>query len=577
MKKNVIAILIGLVLLVTMGCQLDSAANQSGDSNLPYVLKLMKEGGKKNLVLDMTDPGQYDFMVKHIEATGATKANKPEIFTQLEEAKSISKLPGAGLPFPPIGPVTPMEHMISRIQSFDNGTFTVEAISSVRNGTYYSMVTLVIYNEAGQQISPIAYTVEEVNPANPVNVGQLIKTTITLPFPDSNNISMIYALSAERTNIGGTITERSTWEPGLVGPGAIQDGPMFVIQEPTDKNNNNIIDVCIDRNVYWYAKRQCDYPMLPAADRYRVAKVPFKGICRVPTDVSHLEIVPEETYIKLIPKDFGGSIKMSFNGQNNQGFSGAGLRYVKGDHNTLVSWDIPRDKADFIDGDLVKESTNLRGRLIHWYIKLTYKKYEMSPWGQPIETYYSYICSSNDIPAQYDPFAPTTPVFPPTGIQYSPIAFWFSCLAEGSMVTMADGSVLPVEKVRYEDKIMGANGSVLTVIGTAVGEEEKPMVRIVDEYKHNLLLTVNHPVKTIDGIVKASELKAGDVVDTEQGFAELLSVTQEKFNGRVYNLYVGTKDELTAYGENSNMFYADGYLVGDGSMQSCPACYADAE
>ncbi|WP_239470299.1 Hint domain-containing protein [Archangium violaceum] len=150
------------------------------------------------------------------------------------------------------------------------------------------------------------------------------------------------------------------------------------------------------------------------------------------------------------------------------------------------------------------------------------------------------------------------------------IYFWNSCMAEGTSVKLADGRVVPVEEVKQGDKVVAdAKGSVLTVTDVARGNEIKPLFRLRDDAGHDVTLTEMHPVIKSNGeVVATKNLKVKDQVKTDKGVATLTSITQVAADQqRVYNLRLGTDQELLAVGKNGRTLFAGGFLVGDLSMQ----------
>jgi len=145
-----------------------------------------------------------------------------------------------------------------------------------------------------------------------------------------------------------------------------------------------------------------------------------------------------------------------------------------------------------------------------------------------------------------------------------------SCIAEGTRVLKADGSEAPIESIQVGDKVMAnAGGLALTVTTVSRGRESKKMVRLLDEAGHQVLLTSKHPLVTAKGEVLAAEqVKAGMQVLSKSGKTTLTSVEQVDYQGQVYNLALGTKDELAKLSDKDRTLFANGFAVGDSQMQS---------
>ncbi|MCE9671820.1 Hint domain-containing protein [Myxococcus stipitatus] len=162
-------------------------------------------------------------------------------------------------------------------------------------------------------------------------------------------------------------------------------------------------------------------------------------------------------------------------------------------------------------------------------------------------------------------------VYPKGGSGIPPnIFFRNSCMASGTQVKLADGRVVPVQDVKLGDKVLAdARGTALTVTDISRGNEVAPMLRLRDDAGHDATLTQMHPVIMSTGqVVAAKDLRVRDQVRTEQGVRTLTSISKVSPEGqRVYNLALGTDQELLAVNKNGRTLFAGGFLVGDLRMQ----------
>jgi hypothetical protein len=150
-----------------------------------------------------------------------------------------------------------------------------------------------------------------------------------------------------------------------------------------------------------------------------------------------------------------------------------------------------------------------------------------------------------------------------------PIRIVNSCLAAGTQITLGDGQTRNIEDMHIGDKVASPYASSLTVMDTAAGTELDPMVHVTDDRGHDLMLTAMHPLQLVDrGMVPAKLLKVGDRVKTSDGTSALTRVTRESYAGKVFNLKVGDAREALALGVDQTAVYANGFLVGDGNIQS---------
>ncbi|WNG26554.1 hypothetical protein F0U62_22955 [Cystobacter fuscus] len=145
-----------------------------------------------------------------------------------------------------------------------------------------------------------------------------------------------------------------------------------------------------------------------------------------------------------------------------------------------------------------------------------------------------------------------------------------SCMAEGTRIQLAGGHEVPVEQVKLGDKILaGAGRAALTVTDVARGNEITPFVHLRDSLGHQVTLTEMHPVITASGqVMAARDLKVRDQVRTDKGVASLTAVKRVPVNGkRVFNLKLGTAEELAGVDALGRTMFAGGFLVGDLAMQ----------
>jgi len=148
--------------------------------------------------------------------------------------------------------------------------------------------------------------------------------------------------------------------------------------------------------------------------------------------------------------------------------------------------------------------------------------------------------------------------------------FVWGCLPEGTPIRMADGSSKPIEKIEVREKVLAdAAGRVLTVVDTFRGTEELPLVVVRDDQERTLRLTETHPVVTARGVLLAKELRVGDVLSTEKGTSEVVSVDRSEATEAVlvYNLRLGDAAAGEEVTRDNTTHFAAGILVGDSRMQ----------
>ncbi len=145
------------------------------------------------------------------------------------------------------------------------------------------------------------------------------------------------------------------------------------------------------------------------------------------------------------------------------------------------------------------------------------------------------------------------------------LRFFWGCLSADSLILMKDGSKKRVDSIKVGDRVqIDDSGSYLSVFDIVTGKEEKPCLRITTENNRSLLVTDEHPIFRFDGFCLAKELRIGDFVKTESGFERVSNVSEEQYDGTIYNLKLGGHENQEHAGV---AHYANGIFVGDGNMQ----------
>jgi hypothetical protein len=155
----------------------------------------------------------------------------------------------------------------------------------------------------------------------------------------------------------------------------------------------------------------------------------------------------------------------------------------------------------------------------------------------------------------------------PPALRIPPIHIVAGCIAEGTLITLADGKTVPIEKVAMESKVKTPDNKELIVDYSTTGTEADPSIRIKTNNKLSLLVTSAHPVITTAGVRMAKDLHVGDTVLTQKGKSAITELLKEQYNGTVWNLAVSPPGEERYNGE-ATTFFANGILVGDHKMQN---------
>jgi hypothetical protein len=560
--------------------KLTSAEHSAYISDQQYIHSLARPG--KRVRFNFADPRQYNFARTRLKLAGKHAGNSPYLFELIEARRQehINSELKAGTFAPDVGvqsftdPGRQEMHYIEQYSVAPVDSATAEAAaaasSTFPDGAYYTYLDASITTTGGTPISPFEYTEEYDNPEGFVGANVTLSTRGNLSLSNIRRY-VISSSKFEESDHGFTgtyiYTEFGSGNPlsaaALPELSVIQvDAPRADIKAP-----NNLISICIDRS--WTS--DCDYivPITPGQG-YQQVKLPLKGNVRLASnhvfDRAKIDDIRDQCSLdpgcrvgelKIVLANVGGGCDVKNGNELYASMKALWNRvfvsppWAPQDDKTL-EWDLTDVHAAFFDAGCTQMQNQVKFTVtIPLYMKSS---------GFPVQNFESSITITND-----DQVARPDHRLPPSTMTNS-------CLAEGTQIHLGNGKLAPIESLRIGQEVFSPHDledHALTITDTAKGSERAPMVRIRDEAGHTLLMTEMHPIATPDrGMVQARALRNGDVVMTRNGPSKLTEVSREPYSGQVYNLKVGSKTELASLGPDQTSMYANGFLVGDGQIQS---------
>lgn len=177
------------------------------------------------------------------------------------------------------------------------------------------------------------------------------------------------------------------------------------------------------------------------------------------------------------------------------------------------------------------------------------------------------------------------------GTEYVPqLAFQFGCLMAGTPVTMADGSQVPIEKVKQGDRVASPNGPLKVQRVTTGSDTSFVEISVASTAGGtSLFVTPTHPIAVAAQHVATHSapdlVEAEDLLRRKVGAASLYVLSQVggakparvpatirpvSKSASVYNLTL-EKADGTPLPAKAGLFYANGILVGDNAAQGALA------
>jgi hypothetical protein len=520
-----------------------------------YVLANTRRGGVP-YILNLADQKQYEYVLDFLARTGATPQNRPEIFRSLERAHQRG---AAGPPVlhPAYDSQVPKTEVAARLQRLadvppnpqnsqlvsilndasvpPNRQYDARSLASVYGGAFQVITLLSLAAQpSGQQ--PVVFAnnrTEQANPNVPIFPASLngtlpnqyqIGTTVV-----ANALTLVYLTPTSST----PIPVSSTWEDSVDTTAGCLQAPTYKAQQGSGQCVNSG-PITPPLQVCWYrgSPDSCDYYNTNGQPTTFV--FPLQGNATFPSQVASPPF--GDVVLTLIVASGGGCVLRSQTGAGLNGFT------VGGTGNTVLSWNFaaasfPNTNSCLASGGVI---TNLNLNVAVLLSSGQYGSFSITS-----------DTSQRGNPATY--------IIPQLNIVWG-------CVAEGTLVSLADGAQVPIEKLvdKHGTAVMSSDGTQRKIEDVTKGTEPEPMYVIADDRGDTLKLTQSHPVFTSRGIKPAHALEVGDVVTTTHGVAHITKIRREMAKGLVYNLRLGSEDEARA---GHTAMYANGIMVGDVSLQ----------
>lgn len=150
------------------------------------------------------------------------------------------------------------------------------------------------------------------------------------------------------------------------------------------------------------------------------------------------------------------------------------------------------------------------------------------------------------------------------------ISYTFHCVAAGTMITLEDGSELPVEKVNDHCRVLSTDGASYAVTATVQGNHSSDdldkIFRITTANQQEVVATGEHMLFTNKrGVTKVRHLAVGMEVITADGPSQVKSIEMIDHSGLFVGLIIGNPDEKAkdTFPENFAGYYSGGILSAD--------------
>ena len=227
--------------------------------------------------------------------------------------------------------------------------------------------------------------------------------------------------------------------------------------------------------------------------------------------------------------------------------------------NNVVQWSYPADGQSYNNTtSLVYNAQSLVNETISYFLF----QFQIPVLNAPYTTYPFSVCSV-DTPNQ--PSVYCKPI--------NNLMFWWHCLAEGTVVSLADGGSAPIESLDNTHRVKtgsyeGQLAVEATLRGTHEGKQSHAGPNAVYHLRtsdgRELVATGAHPIMTPQGLTPIADLSAGQAVVVEGGTATVASCEAIDYSGNFYDLKLGDQqDRASGFHGSYGTYVANGIVVGD--------------
>ena len=488
-----------------------------------HVTSLLKPGVPHRL--NLADEAQHRFLLNHLASTGKTPQTLPEFFRALERTRA-AHVQNGGPQLATLTGTEPPVSMITGIESQDRINYIASALSAYPDGCYYTYISLQLFDaETGEPIGAKAeqsvYSGGEYVPIQTngqIQPGKAVRAELVVSYaPPVRETEDEIQTTIEST----TINNFPKTPPKSTAP----------VPKPTHSTPYTLI--CLRRSAGNDA--DCDYGPYGT----QTVVVPVQGSITYNSAILPLTLDNASAQLYVVSRTTGNNTKYFLPGQPiTTNFS------ISSTDPTKLTWNF--DVANFGVPDPFANFSFVD-------IQLSFAVTTQA--------------SPNQIPAWVTSVVDTAPG--PSVEKILPLQFADGCIAEGTLITLADGTTRPIEEFEGNEKVLSTNGAVMTVRLTNSGVETDLMIQVKDEQNRLLKITSKHPVLTDNGPKQAHLLQVNDSLITSDGTARIVEISHVAFGGRVWNLTLGVGDgELNNLADDKRAFFANGIMVGDAAMQS---------
>lgn len=495
----------------------------------------LREDASHRMVLDLTQPAHFRFVLGRLERQGKSPEANPELYALL------AKIRAGEVPLAQELPEASEQQSLT-----DGSTITIEAPTCNVLALSSQKANL---NSAGQTVSSTYTMWSQGSCVGGMEYYYLDQQVSSFPVSQPWNTTQVYSNYLENFWDGSVFVALPSFSQTITPANGLLQTSLGLFMLP----DGDYLAIYVDDNLY---SPMCSVTVQSPRDitgdkTLVVCHNRSGGNCDQLSsgDANYLNLQTEATFTYTVAGNTGAKLSNLSRVQVDIFKPGSGQAcYTKVDAPTATSTDgktikVKYNPLKFSNACLGKSSSNDSMNSV----RLNFKIQGEGSAG---------ICLADN------------PMDTSTGM---PVYFVTGCLKGDSLITLASGEKVALESLvqrhrRGEDLVLlGDRGRPVRLSGAVEGPDST-LIRVTDDLGRVLDASPTHPFLGIEGSVPAETLKVGDFVQTEDGLRPLASVERIAFAGKTYNLTLIGLDGSNLRNDEST-FVANGFVVGDFKVQ----------
>jgi hypothetical protein len=379
--------------------------------------------------------------------------------------------------------------------------------------------------------------------------------------PVSKNLSLLY-MGHTTDEDGSSRTYAYTTKMAVEEGNGIQ----CTVTDPVIKvQGNTEIHIAVGRTTANPPPGNTDYKYIePATENNPYLISPFTGNVSLPgiIDLSRLTASDMSTSI-FVQNGNGSTVEVPRNTAYTPDSRFTSSIGVGGQPN-ILTWNFPYDQLGYQSTKSIVYNSTALGNEINSYFYYAFNSIPLKDGGgNPLPPAPPFFVCSLGLPEEHSINCTKIPN----------LYYWWHCVAKGTLITLEDGTTLPVERINETFRVKVGIGKSLAVWATVQGKHisdpdnnNNEVYKLATANGKTIIATENHMVFMSDKKCRSiRHLVVGDTILTDAGVSKVTFCQPIPATEMFYGLALGNREEQNApdFPRHLTSYYANGILCGD--------------